>query len=251
LTGTVNLSYEYNTQQGRYYLPTYAYNGLTDKGYGRRTLGDYSNYQGEAYLTYNKTFHSDHRLNVMAGYSYLDNIYEGFGSERRRFDTDLFLYNNLAAGGDFRMGDVYSYKGEAKLISFFGRLNYTYANRYMFTGTLRRDGSSRFGDNHKWGIFPSASAAWRISEESFMESTKSWLDNLKLRIGYGVTGNQDGIGEYKSMALIGTIDGSSYYDAVSDTWKQSWTYAKPQSRLKMGTNRSDQCRTGHFFPAQI
>ncbi|MDR1527252.1 MAG: TonB-dependent receptor [Dysgonamonadaceae bacterium] len=222
LTGTVNFSYEYNTQQGRYYLPTYAYNGLTDKGYGRRSLGDYSNYQGEAYLTYNKTFLSDHRLNVMAGYSYLDNIYEGFGSERRRFDTDLFLYNNLAAGGDFRMGDVYSYKGEAKLISFFGRLNYTYANRYMFTGTLRRDGSSRFGDNHKWGIFPSASAAWRISEESFMESTKSWLDNLKLRVGYGITGNQDGIGEYKSMALIGTISGSSYYDAVSGTWKQSY-----------------------------
>jgi iron complex outermembrane receptor protein len=233
LTGTVNLSYEYNTQQGRYYLPTYAYNGLTDKGYGRRSLGDYSNYHGEAYLTYNKTFNEIHRLNVMAGYSYLDNIYEGFGSERRRFDTDLFLYNNLAAGGDFRMGDVYSYKGEAKLISFFGRLNYTYANRYMFTGTLRRDGSSRFGDNHKWGIFPSASAAWRISEESFMENTKSWLDNMKLRIGYGVTGNQDGIGEYKSMALIGTISGSSYYDAVSGTWKQSYGPTQnPNSDLK-------------------
>ncbi|MDR3217516.1 MAG: TonB-dependent receptor [Dysgonamonadaceae bacterium] len=221
LKGTVNGSYEYNTQQGRYYLPTYAYNGLTDSGYGRRTLGDYSNYQLESYLTYDKTINRIHRLNLMAGYSYLINTYEGFGAERRRFDTDLFMYNNLAAGGDFRMGDVYSYKGEAKLISFFGRANYTLLDKYMFTGTLRRDGSSRFGDNHKWGVFPSASVAWRISEEAFMESSRNWLDNLKIRAGYGVTGNQDGIGEYKSLALIGT-GGGAYYDQASDTWKQSY-----------------------------
>jgi iron complex outermembrane receptor protein len=91
----------------------------------------------------------------------------------------------------------------------------------MFTGTIRRDGSSRFGDNHKWGIFPSASAAWRISEESFMEGTRNWLDNLKLRAGYGITGNQDGIGEYKSLALMGT-GGGVYYDQASDSWKQSY-----------------------------
>ncbi|GHU93892.1 SusC/RagA family TonB-linked outer membrane protein [Bacteroidia bacterium] len=221
LMASVNLSYEYNTQQGRYYVPSVAYNGITDNGYGRRNLGDYANYQGEAYLSYNKTFNDQHRLNAMAGYSYLNNVYEGFGAERRNFTTDDFLYNNLGAGTDARLGDVNSYKGEARLISFFGRVNYTFADRYMLTATIRRDGSSRFGDNHKWGIFPSVSAAWRVSEEAFMESTKSWLDNLKLRVGYGITGNQDGIGEYKSLALIGT-SGSSYYDSSSDTWKQSY-----------------------------
>jgi iron complex outermembrane receptor protein len=221
LKATVTGSYEYNTQQGRYYLPTDAYNGLTDKGYARRTLADYSNYQLEMYLTYDKTWKNVHHLNVMGGYSFLQNMYEGFGSERRRFDTDLFTYNNLAAGGDFRMGDVYSYKGEARLISFFGRVNYTFDSKYMFTGTIRRDGSSRFGENHKWGIFPSASAAWRISEEGFMEGTRGWLDNMKLRVGYGVTGNQDGIGEYKSLALMGT-GGGAYYDQASDSWKQSY-----------------------------
>src|SRR5699024_6373541 len=113
-------------------------------------------------------FNSVHRVNIMGGYSYLKNVYEGFGAERRGFDTDLFGYDNLGAGSDFRLGDVYSYKGEAKLISFFGRVNYVFADRYMLTGTIRRDGSSRFGENNKWGIFPSASAAWRISEESFM-----------------------------------------------------------------------------------
>ncbi|MDL2212447.1 TonB-dependent receptor [Bacteroides sp. OttesenSCG-928-D19] len=221
LKGVANASYEYNTQQGRYYLPSYAFNGKTDKGYATRNLGDYSNYQLETYLTYDKTISDIHRLNVMAGYSYLKNVYEGFGAERRGYDTDLFLYNNLAAGTDYRMGDVYSYKGEAKLISFFGRVNYVLNDRYMFTGTLRRDGSSRFGDNHKWGLFPSASLAWRVSEEAFMESSRSWLDNLKLRFGFGVTGNQDGIGEYKSLSLMGT-GGGAYYDQASDSWKQSY-----------------------------
>jgi len=235
LKASVNGSYEYNTQQGRTYTPTYAFNGITDQGYGRRTLADFSNYQLETYLTYDKTLNDIHRLNLMGGYSYLKNVYEGFGAERRRFDTDLFTYNNLAAGGDFRMGDVYSYKGQAQLISFFGRVNYTFNNKYMVTGTVRRDGSSRFGDNHKWGIFPSASAAWRISEESFMEETRNWLDNLKLRVGYGVTGNQDGIGEYRSLALMGT-GGGVYYDQLSDSWKQSYGPSQnPNPDLKWET----------------
>ncbi|WP_353196835.1 TonB-dependent receptor [Parapedobacter defluvii] len=221
LKGVVNGSYEYNSQQGRFYQPSYAYDGRSDRGYGRRNLGDYTNLQLETYLTYDKTFQNAHRLNLMGGYSYLNNTYEGFGAERRGFDTDLFDYNNLAAGIDFRLGDVYSYKGQAKLISFFGRVNYVYDDRYMVTATLRRDGSSRFGANHKWGFFPSASAAWRISEESFMEGTRDWLNNLKLRIGYGVTGNQDGIGEYRSLSLMGT-GGGAYYDQATDSWKQSY-----------------------------
>lgn len=235
LKGTVNGSYEYNTQQGRFFTPTYAYYGLTDKGFARRNVADYTNWQLESYLTYDKTFNKIHRLNLMGGYSYLKNMYEGFGSERRGFDTNAFDYNNLGAGNDFRLGDVYSYKGAAKLISFFGRVNYVLSDRYMFTGTIRRDGSSRFGDNHKWGWFPSASFAWRISEESFMENTRDWLDNLKLRVGYGVTGNQDGIGEYKSLSLMGT-GGGAYYDQVTNSWKQSYGITQnPNPDLKWET----------------
>ena len=157
----------------------------------------------------------------MGGYSYMKNVYEGFGATRRGFDTDEFLYNNLAAGADYRAGDVYSYKGESALVSFFGRANYNFLGRYMITATLRNDGSSRFGKNHKWGLFPSTSLAWRVSDESFMANTSSWLDNLKLRLGYGVTGNQDGIGEYKSLSLLGA-NGASYYDASTGTWKKSY-----------------------------
>lgn len=221
LKGVANLSYEYNTLKTNQYIPTYAVlTGVTDKGYGQKTLADYTNAQLETYLTYDKSF-NEHKVNLMAGYSYLDNTYEGFGAERRGFDTDLFLYNNLAAGQDYRAGDVYSYKGKSNLISFFGRVNYSYKSKYMFIGTLRRDGSSRFGDNNKWGMFPSASVAWRVSAEPFMAATQGWLNNLKLRVGYGVTGNQDGIGEYKSLSILGA-GGASYYDAATNTWKQSY-----------------------------
>ncbi|PKP28431.1 MAG: SusC/RagA family TonB-linked outer membrane protein, partial [Bacteroidetes bacterium HGW-Bacteroidetes-18] len=160
-------------------------------------------------------------LNLLAGYSYLDHTYEGFGAQRRSFDTDAFLYNNLGAGQDVRATDVNSFKGQSKLISFFGRANYSYLNKYMLTASLRKDGSSRFGANNKWGLFPSTSFAWKVSEESFMKGSAGWLENLKLRIGYGITGNQDGIGEYKSLSLI-SAGGAPYYDAETGTWKQSF-----------------------------
>lgn len=225
-------SYEHNAQQGRFFLPAASFQGNADKGYGRRSLGEFQNFQFESYLNYDKTFAEEHRLSLMGGYSFLKNEYEGFGAERRRFDSDLFGYNNLGAGTDARMGDVYSYKGEAKLISFFGRANYAYKDRYMLTGTVRRDGSSRFGPNNKWGWFPSVSAAWRISQEEFMANSQSWLNNLKLRVGYGITGNQDGIGEYKSLSLMGT-GGGVYFDYATNSWKQSYSITQnPNSDLK-------------------
>lgn len=226
LKAVANGSYEYQSTEGGLYKPTYAMmEGKSEKGWGQRTYAKYTNKQIETYLNYDLELARIHRMNFMAGYSYLINVYDGFGSSRSGFDTDAFLYNNLAADSDFRAGDVYSYKGEAKLASFFGRINYNLMGKYMLTATLRRDGSSRFGANHKWGTFPSVSLAWRISDEAFMESTTSWLNNLKLRAGYGVTGNQAGIGEYKSLAVL-SADGASYYDAASGTWKKSYVQAQ-------------------------
>lgn len=223
LKGVANTSYEYNSLQERLYIPTYAVmEGQTEKGRGSKTIADYKTMQIETYLTYNKEFNNIHRLNVMGGYSYLDNTYEGSGSTRRGFDTDEFSYNNLGAGSDYRAGDVYSYKGAATLISFYGRANYSLMDKYMLTATIRRDGSSRFGAENKWGSFPSISAAWRISDETFMNGSSTWLDNLKLRVGYGITGQQDGIGEYKSLSLLGA-NGAAYYDPTTGTWKNSYT----------------------------
>lgn len=230
LTATANTSYEFNSAKGGLYKPTYAkMEGQSEKGWGQRTYEDYVNKQLEIYLTYDKKLAEIHHLNVMAGYSYLDNTYEGFGSTRSGFDTNAFGYNNLGAGTDYRQGDVYSYKGNAKLISFFGRANYNLLDRYLITATLRHDGSSRFGENHKWGTFPSVSLAWRISNEGFMKGTQDWLDYLKLRLGYGVTGNQNGIGEYKSLSIL-SASGAAYYDATTNSWKNSYTQIQNPNR---------------------
>jgi TonB-linked SusC/RagA family outer membrane protein len=203
LKATANGSYEFQHTTGGIYKPTYArMEGQSENGWGQRTYAEYTNRQLEAFLSYDKQLDANNHINAMAGYSYLDNVYEGFGASRSGFETNAFGYNNLAAGTDYRQTDVYSYKGKTKLISFYGRVNYNFMNRYMLTATIRHDGSSVFGEDHKWGTFPSVSLAWRLSDESFMAGTRSWLDNLKIRAGFGVTGNQSGISAYKSIAVL-------------------------------------------------
>ncbi len=221
-----NASYEYNSNQSRLYYPTYSKYGLTDRGFAQRGLNDYRNVQLESYFNYDYEL-NEHRVNLMAGYSYAESMYEGFLAQNRSFDTDLFLYNNLGAGNDIQSGDVSSYKSKFKLISFYGRLNYSYNGKYVFTGTLRRDGSSKFGKNNKWGLFPSAALSWKISDENFMDFATSWLDFMKLRLGYGVAGSQEAIDPYMSLQRLGipsdpTEGGGSYYDSETQTWKISY-----------------------------
>ncbi|NUY81040.1 TonB-dependent receptor [Flavobacterium sp. MAH-1] len=222
LQWVANLSLEHNALKGNIYKPSYAVlEGQTEGGYAQKTYGDYTNSQIETYFSYNKIF-GKHTINATAGYSFLENMYEGLGAQRSGFTTDLFLYNNLGAGTDYRLGDVYSYKGKSRLVSFFGRANYGFDDRYLLTATIRRDGSSRFGANNKWGWFPSASAAWKISNESFMSGIKDVVSDLKLRVGYGVTGNQDGIGEYRSLSILG-VGNDSYYDPATGQWSLAYS----------------------------
>ena len=227
-----NASLEYNATTASTYKPSYAIlEGQTEDGYAQKTYGVYTTSQIETYLNYDKVI-GKNNINGMVGYSFLENIYEGFGAQRSGFVTDLFSYNNLGAGYNYRLGDVYSYKGKSNLVSFYARANYSYDSKYMVTGTIRKDGSSRFGKNNKWGIFPSASVAWRISSEDFMSSSKDWLSNLKLRVGYGVTGNQDGIGEYKSLSILG-VGGDSYYDPATASWSLAYSPKQnPNPNLK-------------------
>jgi hypothetical protein len=127
------------------------------------------------------------------------------------FDSDIYGPYNIGAGSALGEGtaEMSSYKGKSRLISFFSRVMYNYDERYLLAVSLRREGSSRFGENHKWGWFPSISAGWRINKEDFL-SNAEWLNNLKLRVGYGVTGNQD-IGNYRSLILLGKA-GKFYYN---------------------------------------
>ncbi|KRB59885.1 SusC/RagA family TonB-linked outer membrane protein [Flavobacterium sp. Root186] len=232
-----NISLEHNAVAGGTYKPTYAImEGRTEVGYAQRTYAEYTNAQGELYVNYSKVF-GKHSVSALAGYSYLENIYQGFGAQRSGFVSDAFGYNNLGAGYNYRLGDVYSYKGKSNLVSFYARANYNYDGKYLLTATVRRDGSSRFGENNKWGTFPSASAAWKISNEDFMSGTKDWLGSLKLRVGYGVTGNQDGIGEYKSLSILG-VGNDSYYDPVTGTWSLAYSPKQnPNPDLKWESTR--------------
>jgi TonB-dependent starch-binding outer membrane protein SusC len=138
--------------------------------------------------TFQNTFGS-HDVTLLGGYSYQDFVSEFFSASNFQFPTDLFGYDALARGTALTDGKATlgSDKSGYKLIGFFSRLNYDWQNRYLLMGSVRYEGNSRFGADHKWGLFPAVSAAWRLSEEGFMRRL-GFINDLKLRTGYGVTG---------------------------------------------------------------
>jgi TonB-dependent starch-binding outer membrane protein SusC len=154
-------------------------------------------------LNYKKGF-SNHNLEGLIGYEWQNQTYQGNFSQAKGFFSDITTYDALQLGDLSRVqpGDFSSYKNDRTLVSFFGRVNYSFLNRYLLTATLRRDGSSVFGPNQKWGNFPSASIAWKIVDEPFMRRQQVFND-LKLRVGYGVTGNQQGLSPQRSLELVG------------------------------------------------
>ena len=151
------------------------------------------------YLTYDKYFASRHHLTLLAGSSAQNNRYDYMNGSVQNFASD----NTQQLSNGTSQQTISGNASEWALLSFIGRANYTYDNKYLVTATLRRDGSSRFGENHRWGWFPSGSLAWRISEEKFMKPLK-WVNDLKVRIGYGITGNQN-IGNYSFASVLQTI----------------------------------------------
>ncbi len=182
--------------------------GRNDQGYARRESWTADKKLLEATLNYRKIV-EEHNLNILGGYSYEDNRYQRSGAQNRQFVTDFFGYDNLGAGENLRPGDVWSAANMNRLISFFGRVNYMFQDRYVLTASIRRDGSSKFGANHKWGTFPAVSAAWILKEEGFLRDNTLFSD-LKLRAGYGKSGNQEGFDPYKSLQLYG--QSGQYYD---------------------------------------
>lgn len=161
----------------------------------------------EPTINYQKTFNGDHNFGAVLGYMYQYSTLERFNVNNNGFTTDGFLDWNLGAGSAInntalpRPG-MSSFKEDNTLIAFFGRVTYNYKSRYNLQFILRREGSSRFGANNKWGNFPAVSAAWNVGDEDFMEEI-TFIDNLKFRAGYGITGNQ-GIDNYQSLVTLGT-----------------------------------------------
>jgi TonB-dependent starch-binding outer membrane protein SusC len=234
LTYDVNVAYINNSNIYGSYLDKYFtsnYNGMYDNpdpttyGHGLQSFGtngqanrqSYSNTSKimETYFTWDKTF-GKHAINAVAGYSWQENeVGDGFQVTTYNFPVDNAGYQNLALSNAYaystRIGfgatGVYQ---KTRLISDFGRLKYTFNDRYILQGSLRRDGSSVFGANHYWGYFPSVAAAWRISEEEFMKSQNIFSD-LKLRASYGITGNAFGFGAYTAQFVLGA-QGTYYYN---------------------------------------
>lgn len=182
--------------------------GYADGGFGQR-IGRITDKELTEWTANYSTQINKHKINALAGYSWEQEDFAEHTAERRGFITDLLGANDLASGQNARNSDVGSQKNRNRLISFYGRLNYSYNEKYLLTATVRRDGSTKFGKNHKWGTFPSVSAAWNISQEDFMKGAR-WLNDLKLRVGYGVTGNQSGLDPYKTLEIYGS--GERYYD---------------------------------------
>ena len=182
-----------------------------------------SDYQGMAYawksndlnwaktsettIDYNQTFNDLHTFTGLLGYSYQYSTAESFSMSNNGFTTDAFEDWNMGSGSALTntklpRPEMGSFKDDNTLIAFFGRINYNYADRYFLSAILRREGSSRFGTNNKWGNFPAISAGWTITNEEFFLN-KEVVNNLRLRVGYSVTGNQ-GFPNYQSLVLLGT-----------------------------------------------
>lgn len=198
-------SYKNMNYQTRYY-PI----GIGNNGYAAIFTGETNTKILELSSDYRKKMGA-HELQAVAGYSYQEGTNETFNGSNSNFDTDLYGVDNLSAGAALALGQatLTSYKESNRLIAFFGRITYSYDEKYLLQASIRHEGSSRFGDNHKWGNFPAVSLGWRLNKENFLAHT-DWLSDLKLRAGFGITGNQD-IGNYRSLQLL-SVGGRFYYN---------------------------------------
>ena len=232
---------------GYYYTSNHSQQGVNQKGSysGSAIKSGYTvdNKYLELTSKYMKNFNNVHRLDALVGYSYSEEEHDIDNMWNANFPTDYFGTNNIGLGtkltdGEASMGSNHY---SSKLIGFFGRVSYGYADRYNILASLRYEGSSKFGDNHKWGAFPSVSLGWNIMNEEFMKSTKSWLSNLKLRAGWGVTGvipqGNDDVwgGAYRSMLRYSYNGGNYYRDGKWNKGLKSASNANPD--LKWETAR--------------
>jgi len=190
------------------------------------------NWAVENLLTYDRTF-GKHQVNVVGMYSAEETTYESTGASAQQIPADYFQYYALdKATGQTNLNN-YNY-WQSGLISWMGRVMYSYDNKYMFSAAVRSDASSRLAKGHKWHTYPAVSAGWNIAREEFMESTKSWLDNLKFRVGYGETSNQS-INPYSTLGGLairnynfgnGTNYNAGYYVNALPNPELGWEYSK-------------------------
>lgn len=199
------LGYENRQWESHYFRSKYHETELdaSRKGYAELGFSKTENLTSEGYFTYMKEFEGGHNLNAVAGYSYFETNGEAFSMNNANFSVDGVKFWNMGEGSylsDGKAGMSSSKNITEKLFAFFGRVNYSYQDKYMVGASYRREGSSKFAPANRWGNFWAVNAGWRISNEAFMENVE-WVTDLKLRAGYGVTGNNDFSSSYSANLL--------------------------------------------------
>ncbi len=207
LVGSLNLSYLRNDSESTYFEPKYSsnigsQNTLIRTGYGKRAYDNWAQAMLEGTLTYKKTFNDVHNLTTLAGYSYIKQDWDGFLAEGREPISNSLGADKLQNFEDVQLGDIESYKGERTDIGVFARAMYDYDSKYYLAAMIRRDGSSVFGDNNQWGWFPSVQVAWNMANENFIEDNAHFINLLKLRASWGISGNSN-IDSYLSYLRVG------------------------------------------------
>lgn len=202
-------AYDASQNQNKAYVPRYSFGLVSNDINQMMHREDHSFYwMQKDYITYHQTIAQKHDVTVMVGFEASKSNWNGTSLVKKNFTTDdIFV---LGEDGDFVSNS--GWKDAASTASVFARANYAFDNRYLATFTIRRDGSSKFGQSNKWGSFPSVALAWRINQESFLREA-SWLNNLKLRLGYGQVGNSN-IDTYRYGAAMSTMltpHGTAYY----------------------------------------
>ncbi|MDY3979168.1 MAG: SusC/RagA family TonB-linked outer membrane protein [Tidjanibacter sp.] len=230
--------YEERSYRSRYYPSLIGKEGKADISNGYS-----ADLQWESTFNYTKQFGA-HSLQAIAGYTYQEGMSQSSSMSNFGYSNDLLLTNNIQSGSALKQGlaEMSSEKYANKYIAFFGRVMYNYDEKYLASVSLRRDGSSRFGSANKWGWFPAVSLGWRISREEFMQSVE-WVDELKLRAGYGVTGNQD-FGNYKSLLLMKVSDYGSFLN--NGQWQNIYE-PKSNANPDLGWEKKAELNVGLDF----
>lgn len=197
LTAKISLGADILYGRSNSYVPSYFISQSAANGTANISTSQRFSWVNENTLTYVKTFDEIHKLTALAGFTVEQAISESMAAGSTDFFTDITQYYNLGIGAE----PTFPSSGYNKwsMASFLGRLNYDYANKYLITVSTRYDGSSRFGENNRFGFFPSGAIAWRVNQEEFLKDIY-WLSNLKIRGSYGRTGNQD-IPLYQNVQL--------------------------------------------------
>lgn len=200
LHANLNVGYDVAKGDGKIDVPAYAAQNFLDSGQHNHYSNRVNNSVAEFYLSYNKTIASiKSNINATAGYGYYNNL------------STNYNFPAFRANGDTIPGSQPKFlldKPENTLISYYGRLIYTYNTKYILAASIRTDGSSRFSPSTRWGTFPSLAFTWRINQEKFLVNSKA-LSDLKLRLSYGVTGNQEGIYNYPYLGVYSLSDNAS------------------------------------------